>query len=1041
MIDDTQNFSVTFLKERAKELECLYLVDDALTNSSLSDILMEVSKVLPSGFCNVNDCIVTIFFDDEIYSAKPVISNGNEIQSAIVVNQKVRGYIKAAYEKNEEETAFLVQEEKLLKAVANKIAQFVHQQEIQSQSATRSNWKAIINLLQRTDHTMLLHVCEKMLALLAKDHPNVVQDILNEMDWVKQDYLGEINFPHGSLPAVDVIRLSKGIFRAAKSCLDDTQIFDEISLWIYQGKTYELIKLVGKKDSDVKDISHALLQYGKAMSTSENSSRTTKRWLIVELMRRFLTDEPRLMENARRYLSTEDFSQLLSTLICSPKSSGRVGGKAAGFFLANKIVQACLGQDPDFKNIKMLKTWFISADELENLLHDNHLDELNEHKYRDIFEVRISYPKIVQSIKNSRLSPYVMTELSQILDQCTDKPLIIRSSSLLEDQKNSSFSGKYKSLFLTNTGTKEERLQSLVDGILEIYASMFSPDSIQYRRERNLLDCAEQMGIMIQEVVGRRIGPYYFPLYAGVAFSNNEFRWSPRINREDGLLRMVMGLGTRAVDRVGDDFPVLISPGQPKLRVNQVPQEIRRYSPQMMDVIDVETNRFVSVPISEMIREYGREIPFLNHAASILKEDFVSELNTFDVDYKNDQFIVTFDGLISRTGMISQMQTILSLLKEKLGYPVDIEFASDGETFYLLQCRPQSKSRGSFPVPIPTNISPQSTIFTADKYISNGKVTGIKTVVYVDPEAYGNLERHEDLVRVGNAIGELNRILYRRSFILMGPGRWGSRGDIKLGVKVTYSDISNAAMLIEISQKKSKHQPELSFGTHFFQDLVEADIKYLPLYPENSGIQFQKSFFTQNTNALEKILPAYADLDDVIKVINIGENYYRKELNILMNADLERAVAYLDHSPKPGQRPSSFIEEPEDKTEQDEGQGWKWRHYMAEKIAAKMDCKSFGVKGIYLFGSTCNCTARLNSDIDLLIHFNGTQKQKEELDTWLSGWSMALSEINFLKTGYQSDGLLDVHYVTDRDIEEKDSYASKINSVYDPATPLRIVED
>ncbi len=273
----------------------------------------------------------------------------------------------------------------------------------------------------------------------------------------------------------------------------------------------------------------------------------------------------------------------------------------------------------------------------------------------------------------------------------------------------------------------------------------------------------------------------------------------------------------------------------------------------------------------------------------------------------------------------------------------------------------------------------------------------------------------------------------------MGPGRWGSRGDIKLGVQVTYSDISNTSMLIEIAQKKSRYQPELSFGTHFFQDLVEANIKYLPLYPEDSDIIFSKAFFLKNTNALEALLPAYADLADVIKVINISENYFRKELVILMNADLEKAVAYLDQPVRSEKKhTTAYMDEYEQQTDPKDSDGWKWRHYMAEKIASKLDFDTYSIKGIYLFGSTCSCTARLNSDIDLLIHIDGTEKQKRELDVLLRGWSLALSEINFLKTGYQSDGLLDIHYVTDRDIENKDPYATKINSVYDPAVPLRL---
>jgi len=1046
MLNDTNDFSVDFLKERAKELDSLYKVDEAMCKDSMSEALLEISRILPKGFCNVRACSVVISLDDKLYTAKPVPEiSVNELQSDIIVSGRQRGLIRAIYSEdnlNLSVTSFLAEEEKLLAAVANKISNRIFHEELEPVES-RSNWETILLFLQNTDHTMLLHICEKMLTLLGKNDQSFIMGIFKDMNWTDQDFKGEINFPTGNLPALDVILLSNSVFAVAKTCFEDAQIFEYINLWIYQGKTYELIKLVDKKDSGVKDIANALSQYRKAVTIKNIPSKSTKRWLIVELVRRFLTDNSKMIENARKNLCVEDFCELLDGIICSPRSAGKIGGKATGFFLANKIIHSHIQDKPAFGNIKMVKTWYISADELEIFLQDNNLEELNEHKYRDTLEIRISYPKVVHSIKNGHLSPYILSELNQILDQCEGKPLIIRSSSLLEDQRNTAFSGKYKSLFVTNTGSKTERLQCLVDGVLEVYSSMFSPDSIQYRKEHGLLDYSEQMGVMIQEVVGRRIGPYYFPLYAGVGFSNNEFRWSPRIRREDGLLRLVMGLGTRAVDRVGDDFPILISPGQPKLRVNHVPLEMQKYSPQMMDVLDMENNQFVTVSISDIIRDYGAEIPSLSQVISILNDDFVTEYNKFSADSDCDNAIVTFDGLINKTPIISQMQEIMSFLAEKLGFPVDVEFASDGDDFYILQCRPQSKGQDNLPVAIPTNIPVQNTIFTASKYISNGKVTGIKTVVYVDPEEYSKLDEHQDLVRVGHAISELNRILYRKSFILMGPGRWGSRGDIKLGVQATYSDISNTAMLIEVAQKKSKHQPELSFGTHFFQDLVEANIKYLPLYPEDDDILFRSGFFFKNTNSLEAILPAYADLSDVIKVINISENYFKKELIVLMNADLEKAVAYLEQPQKPDKKhhPVSFADEYEPKNDPMDSEGWKWRYYMAEKIACLVDMKAFSVKGIYLFGSTSSCTARLNSDIDLLIHFDGGELQKQELSTWLKGWSLALSEINFLKTGYQSDGLLDIHFVTDRDIENKDSYASKINSVYDPIVALRLRED
>lgn len=1028
------------LVERAKELECLYLIEESLTKDSLTESLEKIPSIIPMGFRNPDSCKAVIEFDKQIFSPDGKIEDGEELESAIIVNNQNRGYIKVMYPKNTfmtGEIAFLEHEVRLLNTIARRFSETIDKKDSVQKYNYRNRWEAILDLLQKTDHEILLYVCEKMLALLASINPKMVKNIFNEMDWVKYNLNSEVNFPLETLPAVDVIRFSKILFDNSLINLDDIQIYDYINLWIYQGKTYELIKIVDKKDSDVKKISHALSAYLKAVKNNEMTSEATKRWLKVELTRRFITGNPKLISRIHNHVHIEAFHKLLDSFISSPRSIGRIGGKGSGFFLANQILESHKEEFPEFENIITPKTWYISSDEFGYLLEDNGFDELNEHKYLDMIDIRTSYPRVIQMLKNARLSPYILNELNKIVDCSEDCPLIIRSSSVLEDQIDTSFSGKYKSLFITNTGTRAERIKQLVDGILEVYASIFNPDSIQYRIKNDLLDCNEQMGIMIQEVVGTKVGPYYFPLFAGVAFSNNELRWSPRIKREDGLLRMVMGLGTRAVDRVGEDYPLLLSPGQANLRVNQSPTEIIKYSPQYMDLIDLDNNQFLTLPIHQVIKEYGDYIPNINLVASVLNNDIIMDSNPFTTDFKNDNIIITLDGLVKKTSFVKQAKSILALLQKKLGYPVDIEFASDGKHFYLLQCRPQSQNYDNAPVAIPNNIPYQSTIFTANKYISNGKVTGIKTVVYVDPMEYSKLESHKDLLNIRDIIHELNRILPRKSFILLGPGRWGSRGDIKLGVPVAYSDINNTAMLIEVASKQSRFEPELSFGTHFFQDLVEENIKYLPLYPEDRESVFNRSFFNSSKNSLSKILPMYSYLDEVVKVITIEETFFNKELIVLMNGDLQKAIAYLEEPSHINSGPNSHdITLPKNSEHNDEG--WKWRHYMAEQIANQIDMEAFCVKGIYLFGSTNNCTARLNSDIDLLIHFDGTVETKEKLNDWLLGWSLALSEMNYIKTGYKSDGLLDIHYITDQDIIDKTSYAIKINSIFDPAYPLRL---
>ncbi len=1040
-MDDIQDVSVDSLKERAKELECLYLVDEALSKGSVSDMLHDVSLVCPRGFRRVDACVVSIRLDGQIYSAKNIAENNSEITADIVVNGITRGAVTAAYPPGifpQGENPFLAQEERLIKTIANRIAQTVYHANTDDAATSKSNWKTIMSLLQKTDHRLLLYVCEKMISVLTEMKPRAANEIFDELGWAKYNPQHQENYPLEELPEVDAVRLSNRLFTTAGECLSDAQILDYLNLWIYQNKTYELIKLVDKRDIDAASIAKALKQYTRSVQYNGKSSEATQRWLSVELIRRFLTDNPKLIENARKYVSVEAFSELLETYISSSKGTGSIGGKAAGFVIANQIIKAESETNSHLQNIKIPKTWFIASDEFANIVLDNGLDDLNKHKYLDIFEIRTSYPKIIQTIRSAQLSAKTISELNGVLEQSERLPLIVRSSSLLEDQVGSSFSGKYKSLFLANTGSKNERLKNLVDGILEVYASLFSPDSIQYRKEHSLLDCNEQMGVMIQEVVGCNVGRYYFPLLSGVAFNNNELLWSPRIKRGDGLVRMVMGLGTRAVDRVGDDFPILISPGQPTLRINQLPQEIQRYSPQMIDVIDLESKRFLTLPINRLIKDYGDIIPQIENLASVYKNDLIKDFNRITTDYKTDNFVITFKGIIERTPFVKQIESILLLLKEKLGYAVDIEFAYDGTNLYVLQCRPQSMGIENKPAAIPDNIPVKNKVFSANRYITNGRVDGIKTLIYVDPLEYAKVVNYEDLKRVGTAVSELNRIMPKKSFILLGPGRWGSRGDIKLGVSVSYSDINNTAMLIEIANKQSEFQPDLSFGTHFFQDLVEENIKYLPLYPEQKENLFNSSFFNLNKNALRDMLPSYADLEDVLKVIIIEDNYSGKELVVLMNADLDTAVAYLEDSFRHSAPDAEVIADNENYNAASDEDGWKWRHYMADQIAARMDMEQFGVKGIYLFGSTNSCSARLNSDIDLLIHFDGNPTQKHMLDDWLSGWSMALSETNYLRTGYKSDGLLDVHFVTDDDIAKRTSFATRINSAYDPAYPLRI---
>jgi hypothetical protein len=588
----------------------------------------------------------------------------------------------------------------------------------------------------------------------------------------------------------------------------------------------------------------------------------------------------------------EQFSDLMRRVIFPVESHGRLGGKGAGLYLAARVLEQAAAANPRLGELRTPKTWYVASDSVFHFMSYNDLEDIVELKYRDLGQIRQEYPYVTHIFKNSPLPPEILKGLSLAIDDLGDVPLVVRSSSLLEDRSGAAFAGKYKSLFIANRGSKAARLASLTDAIAEVFASMFGPDPIEYRLEHGLIDQHEEMGILIQEVVGTRLGPYHLPVFAGVAFSHNEFPWSSRIRREDGLVRLVPGLGTRAVDRLSDDYPVLVAPGQPRLRVNSSADEVAHYSPKKVDLINLDAGIFETIEIRDLLTRHGRELPLAAQLLSRLEGDRVLP-PTAELDFQGRDLVVTFDGLLYRTPFLEQMGTVLETLSSALGYPVDIEFAHDGTCLYLLQCRPQSQGGESLAPAIPSHLPPAAVLFTASRYVSNACLTDLTHIIYVDPQRYAEVGRLDDLAAIGRAIGALNQILPRRRFLLMGPGRWGSRGDIRLGVHVTYSDISNAAMLIEVARTGDDSSAEPTFGTHFFQDLVEASIRYLPLYPDQPGVVFNAPFLTSQPNRLAELLPNYASLAGVLRVIDVPAAAGGDLLHVFMNADAEEAIAFL----------------------------------------------------------------------------------------------------------------------------------------------------
>ncbi|MCF7919235.1 MAG: pyruvate, phosphate dikinase [Candidatus Cloacimonetes bacterium] len=1045
------------LNERKKELNCIYRVGEILSNTeqSVEEIFQRLIVIIPYGWQFSDLCSVQIVYQDMSFQTPNMVKSRYFQEEPLRIEGKEVGSIRIFYREDDDNlNEFLEEEEKLLQTIADKISNFLHHKSLKEAFAElershlsrrqKPEWKTIAELLRRTDTDAYLRIARKLMNYLfwIGRTDSSCNDLPTECEKVELEPQNLLftNKPISRMDKDALLEQSTRIFMLAESNLDGEEILLNIQKWILEDKTNFLGLALEDLATSLSDIQNALERFHFMGLDKVELSNYTRKNLSVLLILRFFTDQLEFINIAKNFVDIDYFRKLTQRMIFPSNSHGKLGGKSAGIFLAQNIINALTANTLQGINIKFPKTWYITSDTMHRFLYYNNLEEIIEQKYKDIEQVREEYPNIIQLFKNSQFPPDILKEMNRALDDFGKHPIIVRSSSLLEDRVGAVFSGKYKSLFLANQGNRHERLSAIADAISEVYASAFGPDPIEYRRERGLLDFHEEMAIIIQEVVGKKVGDYFLPAFAGVAFNHNEFRWSPRIRREDGLIRLVPGLGTRAVDRLGDDYPVLIAPGQPNLRVNVSKDEILRYSPKKLDVINLKTNSFETLEMKNLLRECGEEYPLVEKMVSFYEQGELINKNRFNVEFKDCDPVVTFHGFYEQGSdagnFVNLIGNILKILKEHTNRPVDIEFASDGSDFYLLQCRSQSAGEISLAVAIPKDINPAGIIFTARRFISNGQVNDITHIVYVDPEGYSQLDTLEDMQAVGRAVGKLNKLLPKRKFILMGPGRWGSRGDIKLGVNVTYSDINNTAALIEIARKKGNFTSDLSFGTHFFQDLVETGIIYLPLYPDDRDIVFNERFLKKSPNILPQLLPEYEYLSSTVHVIDIPSLNSNQILRILMNADLDEALAYLS---TPGNvkdlavNPVSAI----DPTVENH---WLWRLRMAENIAGELDAQRFCVENIYIFGSVKNANAGPASDIDLLVHCNGDEKQRSELLTWLDGWSLCLAEINYLRTGYQTDGLLDVHLITDADIASQNSYAIKINAITDAAKLLKMGE-
>ncbi len=613
----------------------------------------------------------------------------------------------------------------------------------------------------------------------------------------------------------------------------------------------------------------------------------------VVLIRTMISDQLGYLKIAKEWFTISDLTEIRSRKI----GHGKIGGKSAGMLLAARILIEA-GDEEIRSTLRIPESFFIGADMTYTFMALNGLMHWSDQKYKLEDQIRADYPQIQEDFQKGEFPPDILDQLRGILDEVGRKPLIVRSSSLLEDNFGTSFAGKYDSYFCPNQGTLEENLATLARTISQIYASILNPDALLYRRAKGLQDYDERMAILIQVVQGEQFGRYYLPHAAGVGFSRNLYRWSPQIRRDDGFARLVWGLGTRAVERVGNDYPRLVALSHPLLHPEASPKSIRRYSQQFVDLIDLESNQVKTLPVHEVLEAH---YPLLRFLAQLDQGGYLMPLRSVLLEGDTSQLVLTFDELLRRTPLAERLKKMLNILEDNYHAPVDTEFTVQVDNpsdlqpeihITLLQCRPQSQlleSEGR----LPQDLREEDIIFSSRRMAPQGKVSDIKYVVFVLPEAYFTLPTTDARSRLGRAVGRLNAALKDETFICLGPGRWGTSNP-DLGVKIGYADIYNTRALIEIAGHGIGAAPEASFGTHFFQDLVESNIYPLAIYLDDEDAVFNRDFFYGTSNHLLDVLPNETDTANTLCLIRVEDFRTDHHLELVMDNDQGRSVAYLE---------------------------------------------------------------------------------------------------------------------------------------------------
>ena len=640
--------------------------------------------------------------------------------------------------------------------------------------------------------------------------------------------------------------------------------FETVDGGVAMSRYYQLVEEEEEKNQDQNYDSHdrffslAKLDYQRGIFGGE-----TERQIIEST----LTKDRRLQEMIRKYFRPRDYFQLRDRMV----GSGSLGGKACGMLLARKIIHTEL---PEYrKYFEPHDSFYIGSDVFYTYIVSN-----------NCWETRIGqrteegYFTKAEALKDALLSgtfpPDIREKFRTLLEYFGQSPIIVRSSSFLEDGFGNAFAGKYESVFCVNQGSPEERMEAFETAVRTVYASTMDISALEYRKQRGLQHSDEQMAVLVQRVSGSYHGELFFPAAAGVGYSYSSYRWNKYMDPAAGLLRIVAGLGTRAVDRPDHDYPRLANLDRPAVPMQNSVADRHRFSQRIMDVLDTEKNELTETEMDSMLEN----LP-LWYKKAVMERDYEAEAALKRMNRPRQVWFTTCQGLLENREFTELMQKMLKTLDRVYGNPVDIEYTvnldEQGEfVVNLLQCRPLYTGGRGKVTEIPE--LPEKNVFfrLKDSAMGSSVKEKIDVVVQIDARAYYEYP-YALKPQAAEAVGAINTYYKgkKKHILLMTPGRVGTSSP-ELGVPVSFAQISGFCGICEVSDNRAGYMPELSYGSHMFQDLVEAGIFYCALWGDERTVQYNEAFFGDLENLFPVICPERKELAKMVRVSDPEDLWY-----------------------------------------------------------------------------------------------------------------------------------------------------------------------